>query len=222
MYIYIYIPRHDTPRRFNNDDDNHSNNNNNINNNNNNNNHNDNKHNTNNTINNHDNKRNDNHSCCYYRHRISGGGRGRGAGPARPSQQARSRLFRCRLLVSEPRRNPSNTPPKRRRHPSWTPPTNLSTAPLTVRCMRASKLCMRGLCPHVFVRFVPLGMYVRRAWRYHRERYNREGYHRECSVYIYIYIYICTHIVCIHIHMCVYIYIYIYTHTYMYTRILCT
>ena len=40
---------------------------------------------------------------------------------------------------------------------------------VSVRCMRASKLCMCGRCSHVFVRFVPLGMYVRRAWHYHRE-----------------------------------------------------
>ena len=40
--------------------------------------------------------------------------------------------------------------------------------------------------------FGPLGMYVQRAWHYHREHYHREPYHRECSGYIYIYIYIDT------------------------------
>ena len=58
---------------------------------------------------------------------------------------------------------------------------------VSVRCMRAIKLCMCGLCSHAFVRLCMCGMYVRRAWHYHRERYHRERYHRECSVYIYIY-----------------------------------
>ena len=44
---------------------------------------------------------------------------------------------------------------------------------VSVRCMCASKLCMCRLCSLVFVRFVPLGTYVRRAWRCHRERYRR-------------------------------------------------
>ena len=34
---------------------------------------------------------------------------------------------------------------------------------VSVRCMCASKLCMCGLCSHVFVRFGPFVMYVWRA-----------------------------------------------------------
>ena len=71
----------------------------------------------------------------------------------------------------------------------WAPANDVCA--VSVRCMCASKLCMCGLCSHVFVRLCMCGMYVRRGgtiivsdcWHYHREHY-----HRECSVYIYIYI----------------------------------
>ena len=39
------------------------------------------------------------------------------------------------------------------------------------RCGDATRLG-QNLCWYVFVRFVPLSMYVRRAWRYHREHYH--------------------------------------------------
>ena len=71
---------------------------------------------------------------------------------------------------------------------------------VSVRCMCASKLCMCGLCSHVFVRLCMCGMYVRRAGTIIVNTIIVNTIIMSALYIIYIYIYM---------YVCMYIYIYI-------------